>query len=152
MKKAITLIILCISLTPAFSQALNAGQVPDAVKVAFKKLQPNATSVKWSKEGSTEFEAEFRVGNIEMSSNFDKAGTWVATETEIKSSELPASVTTSIAKEFAGYKISEAEKVETPTKGMYYEVAIEKGKSKMEVEIGTDGNVIKKQEKKAKGD
>ena len=79
-----------------------------------------------------------------MSSNFGLDGKWLATETEIKLSELPQAVTTTLSKDYAGYKINEAEKVETPDKGIYYEVALAKGKLKVEVELNTEGKVLKK--------
>ena len=124
-------------------KGLKDSEIPAAVKTAFAKTFPNAKGVKWSKESVTEFEAEFKAGGKEMSSNFDQAGKWVATETEIQSSELPPAVTATLAKDFAGYKIEEAEKVETPDKGTYYELAVKNGK-KMEVEINRDGKVMKK--------
>ena len=87
-----------------------------------------------------------------MASNFDQSGKWIVTETEIKSSELPAAVTASLGKELPGYKIDESEKVETADKGTYYEVVMKKGKSIMEVEISGDGKVMKKEEKKKTDD
>ena len=72
------------------------------------------------------------------------------TETEIKKGDLPQAVQAAIAKEFVGYKIEEAEKVETAKEGTHYEVALEKGELNYEVLFSADGKVLKKEEKKEK--
>lgn len=133
-------------------KGLKENEIPAAVRGAFAKRFPKATDVKWFMESATDFEAEFKMDKTEMSANFDKIGNWVVTETEIKNSELPKAVQASLAREFAGYKIEEAEKVEKPDQAMYYEVALAKGKAKLGIEIGADGKVMKKEEKKEKED
>lgn len=135
----------------ACAQKLNENEVPEAVKVSFVKNFPNIKSVKWSKESETEFEAEFKNGSLEHSANFDAAGTWLATETEIKKSDLPQLVQAAIKKEFDGFKIEEAEKVEKPG-GVTYEVELEKGKVTYGVDFTADGKVLKKEEKKEEGE
>ncbi len=134
------------------AQKLKDSEVPAAVKSAFTKLFPAAKEVKWSKESTNEFEAEFKMNKTEKSSNFDQTGKWLGSETEIKQTELPKAVQEAIAKEFAGYKIEETEKAETPDQGTFYEMELEKGKSTIEVQIAADGKVLKKEEKKEKGE
>ena len=143
--------VLCLIVGLAQAQKLKENELPKAVKESFTKLFPKAKEVKWSKENATEFEAEFEVNETEQSVNFDQAGKWLVTETEIKSSQLPSAVKSTITKEFAGYKIEESEKAETSDKGMFYEVELEKGELNYEVPISTDGKVLKKTEKKEKG-
>ena len=87
------------------------------------------------------------MGDVQKSSNFDSTGKWLVTETEIKISDLPASVQSAINNEFSGYSIEEAEAVETAEAGMFFEVALEKGESSLEVQISADGQVLKKEEK-----
>ncbi|HEY8937074.1 MAG TPA: PepSY-like domain-containing protein [Cyclobacteriaceae bacterium] len=151
MKKII--IVFVISLIGGFAQAqkLKENEVPKAVKESFTKRFPKAKEVKWSKENETEFEAEFEIDEIEQSVNFDQTGKWLGTETEIKSSQLPAVVQATINKDFAGYKTEEIEKVETPDNGMFYEVELEKDELSYEVKISSDGKILKKIEKKEKG-
>jgi len=100
--------------------------------------------VKWSKEGATEFEAEFEINKRAQSANFDTKGKWLVTETEIKKSDLPPSVQVTIEKEFPGYKIEEAEKAESWDNGSFYEVELKNGKLKYEIQLTADGKVIKK--------
>jgi len=146
-----TILICLVSLVYGFANAqqIKEAEVPDAVKKSFAQKFKNAKEVKWSKENSTEFEAEFKVGKQEQSSNFDNSGKWLVTETEIKTSELPEAVQTAISKEFAGYKIEEAENAETSDRGNFYEVELKNGKVKYEVQISGDGKVLKKEEMKA---
>ena len=155
---ALFLCVICFAQDPKKEdeekdqKSLKDSEIPAPMKTAFAKAFPKATGVKWSKESAAEFEAEFKVDGKEMASNFDQSGKWIVTETEIKSSELPAAVTASLGKELPGYKIDESEKVETADKGTYYEVVMKKGKSIMEVEISGDGKVMKKEEKKKTDD
>ena len=145
MKKISGINTLCLLILVGCSQ--KKIEAPTAVKTSFEKLFPTATDVKWSKESDTEFEAEFKLGDVQKSSNFDSAGKWLVTETEIKISDLPASVQSAINNEFSGYSIEEAEAVETAEAGMFFEVALEKGESSLEVQISADGQVLKKEEK-----
>ena len=150
MKKISLVIVVILMAGLAHAQELKVSEVPTSVKESFTKRFPNAKEVKWSKESATEFEAEFENGETEQSVNFDQTGKWLVTETEIKKSELPQAVQAAIAKEFAGYKIEEAEKAETSDKGMFYEVELEKGEMNYEVQLSADGKVLKKEEKKEK--
>lgn len=151
MKKV--MIVMAILVTGfAQAQKLKESEVPKAVKDSFDKRFDNAKGVEWSKESETEFEAEFKNAGKEQSANFDQAGKWLVTETEIKKTDLPQAVQVAIAKEFAGYKIEEAEKVETANEGTQYEVAVEKDELNYEVVFSSAGKVLKKEDKKEKDD
>ena len=152
MKKIVLVCAVILLAGLAQAQKLKESDVPSAVKESFAKRFPKTKEVKWSKESATEFEAEFKSGDMEQSANFDQAGKWLVTETEIKKSELPQAVQATIGREFAGFKIEEAEKAETFDKGMFYEVELEKGELNYEVQLSADGKILKKEEKKEKGD
>jgi len=139
----ILLVVFSISLVPAFSQK----NAPDNVKNEFAKKYPSAQSVKWDSEEANEWEAEFKINGTEMSASFDNKGVWLETETEISVKDLPAAVTNSLAKDFAGFKTGEVSANETPQmKG--YEVALKKGEATFEVVFDNSGKVIKKTEVK----
>lgn len=129
------------------AQKLKETEVPQAVKASFVKAFPNVKSINWSKENESEFEAEFKNGGLEQSANFDAAGKWLVTETEIKKGDLPPLVQAALKKEFEGYKVEEAEKVET-SEGVLYEVEVEKGEVTYSVQLAKDGKILKKEEKK----
>lgn len=75
---------------------------------------PAAKNVEWSKENENELEAEFKNGSLATAANFDTAGEWLITETEIKKSEIPITVQGTLKKEFAGYEAKEVEMAATP--------------------------------------
>lgn len=152
MKKTIVVFAFATLSGTLSAQTLKESEVPAAVKTAFAKNFPTVKSVKWSKEKEGEFEAEFKNGSMEQSSNFDAAGKWLVTETEIKKKDLPATVQNTIKNEFAGYEIEEAEKVEMPDQPLSYEVKLEKGEMTLSVVITSDGKVTRKEESKEEDD
>jgi len=111
-------LLLCIV---GYSQKITPDKVPASVKEAFVKKFPAATDVKYEME-KKDYEINLKDKGVEMSANFDAIGKWLETETEIKVSDLPKEVSVSAAKHFAGFKISEVAKVETPDKALIYEM------------------------------
>ena len=150
MKRIMLFSVACLVAGFAGAQKLKESEVPTAVKQTFAKNFPKAKEVKWSKEGTSEFEAEFENSEMEQSANFDQTGKWLETETEIKKSELPKAVQAAITKEFVGYTLHEPEKVESPGKPLLYEMELKKDKVTYEVQFSADGKVVKKEEKKKK--
>lgn len=147
MKQIVLICVAALVSGSAHAQKLKETEVPESVKVSFVKSFPNIKSVKWSKESETEFEAEFKNGSMEQSANFDASGKWLVTETEIKKTDLPPLVQAAIKREFDGFKIEEAEKVETAD-GVSYEVELEKREVTYGVQLSKDGKVMKKEEKR----
>lgn len=125
------------------SEETNA--TPQLVVTSFNEKFPDANSVEWEKENENEWEAEFKLNNINYSANFLNDGTWKETEHEIEVQSLPESVQSTLKNDFSRYKIEETEITETPDYTAY-EVEIEKGGSTMEVVIDSEGKVLKKKE------
>jgi len=99
-----------------------------------------AEKVKWDMEEANEWEAEFKLNGKGTSASFYLAGKWLESETEIKSSELPAAVKAAIDKQFAGSKMGETALIETPDFNGY-EIALKvKGKN-VEVHATKDGKL-----------
>jgi uncharacterized membrane protein YkoI len=145
------LIILSIFLLGISTTACAQKTAPEAVTKAFNQKFAEAKSVKWDNEPANEWEAEFMMDGKEMTSSFDVAGKWLETETEISSKDLPAEVTATLAKEFAGYKTGEISIIENPEmKG--FEIALKKDKSAVEVVIDANGKVLKNTPVTKKGD
>ncbi len=153
--KSIILLAACslfISVS-AYAQKIASDKVPPPVHAAFKAKFPAAEKTEWEMENDQEYEAEFKVGTMEQSARFDRAGKWLETETEIKVSELPQAVQDALAKEFVGFKIEEACKVEDVLHGSVYEAEVEKGKEEYDVLVDASGKVLKKEsEKPEEGD
>lgn len=139
-----TMFLLSVFLILSFPvRGQNGQNVPEAVKTAFAKQFPNATNIKWSKENDREWEAEFKTDGKAYSANFNSEGKWLETEYKISSNEIPATVLSAIAKEFAGYKTEESEVSET-AKGKVYEFILSKGEEKIEAAFRPDGNLLSK--------
>lgn len=139
-------LILVIAATALISLNVN-GQtskiVPVIVKTAFAQKFLKATDVKWGKEGTKEWEAEFKMDGKAFSANFDNKGTWIETEYVITSKEIPTAVKATIEKDYAGYKMRESE-ISENSKGKIYEFELVKGKTKVEVAFDVNGKIIKK--------
>jgi putative PepSY-like beta-lactamase-inhibitor len=144
-KALITGLIAVIGLF-SFTVATNKTEVPRVVKEAFAKKYPDAQKVKWEEEEEGEYEAEFKLMGKEMSANFKADGTWLETEVEIKTKDLPQTVKDAIATQFSGYKIEEAEQLETPDSPLSYEVSLENEKDDVELTavFSVDGILLKK--------
>ena len=144
MKKIIVLLSACLLISlMGFTQKLTADKVPAPVKEAFVKKFPAATDVKYEME-KKDYEINFKDKGVEMSANFDATGKWLETENEIKQSDLPKEVSASVTKNFTGYKISEVAKVESPDKGLCYEMDLKNDKEGFEVQFSPKGDILKK--------
>jgi hypothetical protein len=142
MKKAIIMLfVTALFALPAYSQKT----VPENIKKEFIKKYPAAQAVKWGSEEANEWEAEFTVNGTEMSASYDEKGTWMESETEISTKDLPAAVTAALTKDFSGYKTGEMSIIEDP-KMKGFELALRKGDSSLEVVFDNSGKVIKKTE------
>lgn len=152
--KSIILLLLCALITSvsAYAQKISSDKVPPPVHAFFKAKFPAAEKIEWEMENDQEYEAEFKNGVEEQSARFDRAGKWLETETEIKVSELPQAVQDALAKEFAGYNIHEASKVEDVLYGNFYEVEIQKDKEEFDVLLDVSGKVLKKESEKSDED
>lgn len=123
--------------------------VPEVVKQIFTKQYPSVKKVKWGIEKPGEYEAEFDFNKAEMSTVYDEKGILLETETEIKESDLPQAIKSTLAKDFAGYKIKEYEKNEA--KGIVtYEMEAKKDKKKFELVFDSNSKLLKQEEKKEK--
>lgn len=125
----------------AFSQSKN---VPAVVKTAFSKKFPAAKNVKWTNESKTEWEAEFTLKDKEMSASFDPKGNWKETETNLRVTNLSATVLKTLHSKFRGYTVKSVAYTVNP-KYKAYEIDIAKGESKLEVTIDKTGKLLKKE-------
>ncbi|HEX7585947.1 MAG TPA: PepSY-like domain-containing protein [Prolixibacteraceae bacterium] len=124
-----------------FSLVASAQKTPPAIVLkAFGQKFQKAEKVKWDMEEAKEWEAEFTLSGKATSASFDLAGKWLESETEIKSSELPAAVKISIEKQYAGAKMRETALIETPDFNGYEITLKVKGKN-VEIQATKDGKL-----------
>jgi hypothetical protein len=126
-----------------FTQKITPEKVPAAVKQAFAKKFPAATDAKYEME-KKDYEITFKDKGVEMSANYSTIGKWLETETAITESNLPEEVSNAIAKDFAGFKISEVAKIETPDKPIIYEMDLKKSNEGYKAQFSPKGDVLKK--------
>ncbi len=146
MKNKIILAVIALLCNTAISaQKLSKDKVPAAILAAFQAKFPKATAVEWEKEGDKEYEANFKSAGVEQSVKYDETAKWLETETEVSATSLPKAVSDALHTQYAGYKVDEAETVDTYNIGMVYEVELTKGKETLEVRLAPDGKVISAQ-------
>ena len=127
----------------AISSILFAGNPPETVNKAFKQKFPNAVEIKWGKEGAQEWEANFKLDGINMSSNFNNSGEWLETETEIAASKIPDKIIMAINNSYKNCKIVNGAIIERLKASTIYEVDIKIGVVKKEVLYNLDGSSAK---------
>lgn len=94
-------------------------------KAGFQKQFPGATKVKWEKEKG-DYEVNFMEKGVEMSAVIDPKGMLKETESTVKTTELPATVTGYIQQHYKGQKIKEAAKITKADGTVNYEAEVNK--------------------------
>lgn len=129
--------------------------IPAAVTSAFKTKYPAAANTTWQMKTGKVYEATFKLNNDTVAASFDQAGKWQETETTLKTTALPSAVQSTLSKDFTGYKVNEASKIEQPQKGSCYAAQIVKGTEMYDVQLTPEGKMLSKSnvpaEKAAKG-
>lgn len=143
-KMIFVLLIAALMSNMAYAQKISVDKVPAAVTSAFKTKFPTVTKATWEMEGKTEYEVNFLLGGVKASANFDNTGKWLETETELKISALPTAIQSTLKKDFAGFKINEATKIESVKHGNCYEAEIEKGEETFDILFTIDGKILSK--------
>jgi hypothetical protein len=151
MKKLISLLVVAMMISSAgFGQKIMTGKVPQNIRKAFSKEFPKATGAAWMMDEGN-YEVNFTIDKVKNSAIFDKDGKWLEKEAVIKESDLPKSVKSALKRDFKGYKLSEAEKVETPDKGIEYHVGINtKAGEAFELVYSPAGEMLSQKAKESK--
>ncbi|OOG76470.1 PepSY-like domain-containing protein [Algoriphagus sp. A40] len=144
MEKYLTILSIGVMLSASVcAREPSEKEVPAAVKTAFSQKFPASKKVNWNMESATEWEAEFKQDGKEYSANFSTGGTWQETEHEIKAAEIPEAIKQTLAQNFAGFKIDEAE-ISEKKDGSVYELAVEKGDEEWECVFNINGKLLAK--------
>lgn len=123
-------------------EQMTYGQAPEAVKTTFQAKYPGENDPDWHLDSHGNYEARFRIDGIRHRADFATDGTWIETEVSIKMKELPKAIKEVIDAKYSDEDITEIERVEHHTKGLFYDVEFkQKGKNK-DVEFKADGAII----------
>lgn len=136
--------------TNAGEKDLRKDQVPKPVVEAFEKAYPNAKKVEFEEEtfeGKTVYEVEYKENRKEYDLLYDADGTLLRKEEEIDVQTLPEPIRQAVTKAYPKAKIKEAEKLMKPDGTVTgYEVEIKEGRKEFELELDTDGQILKTEE------
>src|ERR1039458_5755881 len=127
----------------AWAQELAPEQVPPAIKQSVQARFPAAKAVAWKLKTDKNYEAEFTLKGTETAAKFDAAGKWLETEAATSRSQVPKAVRAAVAKQFAGYKVVERQKVQRYNEErLIYELHLEGAKEVLKVWLSADGAVV----------
>ena len=122
---ALSIIFALVAGTITAQKMTKGGEIPVAVKNAFKKKYPQVKKVKFDDENGT-YEAEFKLNGKDMSVTYTANGTKMETETSMSVNELPKSVTSYVAAKKYG-KIKEAARIVKADGSVVYEAEVKSG-------------------------
>jgi hypothetical protein len=130
MKKILVILSVVALIGQACGQRMNSTDVPEIIRNSLHEKY-GVSKATWDKEENG-YEASFKQKGKETSVVFDSKGDVLEIENEISKNELPAFILDIIKKDFAGFKIEEASKIDS--KGtITYEAEVEKGKESLEL-------------------
>jgi hypothetical protein len=122
MRKSLIIAIVFFCRLNAGAQSVSAEKVPAPVTQAFAKAHPGVHP-KWEFEDGN-YEAGFTQGGKVMSCVLDNKGTILETETDMKASDLPASIQEYVRTHYKGKKIAEASKIIAASGEVNYEARV----------------------------
>lgn len=143
MKKYILLLTICTALTFSCQETVNA-QAPDAVKKTFQKMYPGEDDPDWHKDSNGNYESNFKIDGIKYRADYAPNGNWIETETSIDVKDLPKAIRDRIKSDYDSEEITEVEKVEHHSKGLFYDVEFKQKGKNMDVEFKANGDIINK--------
>jgi len=118
---------------------LNEKDVPTSIQTTFKGQYPGASDADWKmKDGK--YKVHFKLNGTKQLAAFDQSGALVSKGTEIKESELPATISTSTKSLYADRKIDEIYKIDN--NGVTNYLVKLKGDPEKKILYSADGQVI----------
>ena len=115
---------------------------PETVVDAFRQQYPDAPEPTWEVDTNGSYEANFRVNGIKYRADFTKEGIWTETENNIDFNELPPDVRSAYLLKYSSEDFRDAEAVDSATQGLFYEIEIVSGTSKIDVMFDAKGKVL----------
>jgi hypothetical protein len=141
MARNIIFIIAFFFAGSATAQNVNED-IPPLVRQSFERRFAHPDNVLWKALESHCFKAAFQIGKVLYSVTFKDTGDWLEIDREIKKGYLPKAIRTTITKEFPGYRIDTAEKVERIDGDTLYNVHLKKEFAVRIVQFSLAGDVI----------
>lgn len=147
MKKTIAL-LTCLFLISSilFSQTISTGKVPKSTKKTFAKEFAKAVKPEWSlSEGN--YKVDFLLNGVKNAVIYDNSGTWQEKDVAVSIPRIPKEIKATVAKEFPGFRTTEAWQVTTADKVVKYHLGVMKMKEVYDVYFTPTGDILKKDPK-----
>lgn len=135
-------------------EKISLDKVPARIKRALKTKYPKAhvvSAAKETEEGKTVYEFKLEDGDKKWEATFTPAGKFVGTEEAIKEADLPSEVKEALQKKYPEAKVLKMDK-ETTGEGasakVVYEIVIQMGTKKSEVQFDPTGKFLGEEGKK----
>jgi hypothetical protein len=125
----------------ASAQSLH-NEIPTCVKQAFEQRFRNADHVLWKRLESRCFVVEFQIRKIIYAATFQETGTWLEMDTRVKRNYLPKSVRAAILRQFPGYEVEFAEKVDLIDYDTFYQAHLKNESTVKVVQFSSAGQVV----------
>lgn len=116
------------------------GQMPDAIKAFITEKYPDARIVEVDVERNM-IEVDIIHNNTAKELLFTSAGEWISTSWDIRTANLPQQVVSAANTRHPGYRIDDADFVETPT-AEYYLLELEQGEKEVYLKVKADGTIL----------
>lgn len=133
--------ILFISLAALWACDEENIVVNNDIKSFIEQKYEGATILYAEQEFNGEIDVEIIHDNTKKEVKFNRKNNWISTTWDVAISQLPESVTASVANEYTGYRIDDADYVETPS-GDHYKLEIEKGEWDKTVFVTPNGEIL----------
>lgn len=121
------------------------GYLPADVSAAIKEFiadkYPNARILDIEKEKNGMTEVEIIHENISKDVMFTADGAWAYTKWDINERHLDAVIKNAVTAAYPGYKIDDADFIETPD-GSYFLVEMEQGEKEINVKVTAEGVIL----------
>jgi hypothetical protein len=116
--------------------------IPENVANTFRQKYPNAPEPTWEVDTNGSYEANYRIDGVKYRADFTKEGIWTETENNIDFNELPPDVRSEYLLKYSVEDFRDAEAVDSATQGIFYEIEIVSGTSKIDVMFDEKGQII----------
>lgn len=117
----------------------NKSEAPEAVRQTFQKKYPGENDPDWHIDAHGNYESRFRIDGVRHRADFNPNGEWIETEVSIKKSELPKAIRKAIKENYPDEEIAEIERVQSASKGLFYDVEFKRKGKNMDIEYTKDG-------------
>lgn len=115
---------------------------PEAVKTSFQSKYPGENDPDWETDANGNFESHFKIDGVTYRADFSPNGDWIETETSIDKKDLPDIIKEKIKANYSDYEITEIEKVDHHSKGLFYDVEFKQEGKNKDVEFDASGNIL----------